>query len=158
MLSTEIFVTIAFVLFSLADLRYRDVPGIEVFFFSAVLLGVISNPWGVAAVVFSVAWAWMRSWPVSLIWASLFNPAAWPVLLTAFGVRRGVVGGADLWAIGGLACLFPWPAVILSLAGVELWRRWWQRRHPGPVPALPGMLLGLLVYLCGQVAFRFWSI
>jgi hypothetical protein len=157
MFTTEVFVITAFVLFSLADLRYRVVPGIEIFFLSAVLLGALGNPWGVAAVVFSVAWAWIRSWPVALVWASLFNPAAWPVLLTAFGVRRGVIGEADLWAIGGLACLFPWSAVILSIVGVELWRRWWQHRHPGPVPALPGMLLGLLTYFAGQAAFN-WSV
>ena len=157
MLTTEILIVVAFILFSLADLRYRVVPGIEVFFFSAVLLSVFTNPLGVAAVVFSVAWAWIRSWPSALIWASLFNPAAWPVLLTAFGVRRGVIGGADLWAIGGLACLFPWQAVILSLVGVELWRRWWQRRYPGPIPALPGMLLGLLAHMFGQFVLD-WSV
>jgi len=158
MQTTEILIIIAFVLFSLADLRYRVVPGIEAFFFSAVLLSVFTNPLGVAAIVFSVAWAWMRSWPSALIWASLFNPAAWPVLLTAFGVRRGVIGGADLWAIGGLAMLFPWHAVILSLVGVEIWRRWWQRRYPGPIPALPGMLLGLLVYLLSQAVSSYWSV
>ena len=60
---------------------------------------------------------------------------------------RGIIGRADLLAISGLACLFPLPAVLLSLLGLELWRRLWVRRQRGDIPALPGLLLGLIIYL-----------
>ncbi|MFH1632821.1 MAG: hypothetical protein ABIG63_02270, partial [Chloroflexota bacterium] len=91
------------------------------------------------------------SWPGFLVWPLLFVPSAWPVLLTGYGVRAGVIGRADLLAAGALAVLFPWPALIFSFVGLELWRRWWTSRRAGLVPALPGMFLGLLVYLLGQV-------
>jgi len=142
----EILLIAAFVLFSLADLRYRVVPGIQVFFFGAVLLSVFSNPFGVVAIVLVVAWG-SRALHPHLVWPTLLNPVAWPVLLTGFGVRYGVIGKADLLAIGGIACIFPWQAVVLSVLGVEVWRRWWVRYENGPVPALPGMLLGLTMYL-----------
>lgn len=142
----ELFLIVAFVLFSLADLRYRVVPGIQVFFFGAVVLSVFSNPLSVAAIVLVVAWG-SRSLHPFLVWPTLLNPIAWPVLLTGFGVRHGVIGKADLLAIGGIACIFPWQAVVLSMLGVEVWRRWWVRYGNGPVPALPGMLLGLTVHL-----------
>jgi len=142
----ELFLIAAFVLFSLADLRYRVVPGIQVFFFGAVVLSMFSNPLGVAEIVLVVAWG-NRSLHSRLVWPTLLNPVAWPVLLTGFGVRYGVIGKADLFAIGGIACIFPWQAVVLSLLGVDVWRRWWVRYRNGPVPALPGMLLGLTVHL-----------
>ena len=146
----ELLLIIAFVLLSLADLRYRVVPGIQVFFFGAVLLSVFSNPLGVAAIVLVVAWG-SHSLHPHLVWPTIFNPVAWPVLLTGFGVRYGVIGKADLLAIGGIACIFPWQAVVLSMLGVEVWRRWWIRNRTGSVPALPGMLLGLAIYLSIEI-------
>lgn len=145
-LLVELFLIVAFVLFSLADLKYRVVPGIWVFFFGAVMLSVFSNPLGVATILLGVAWG-SHSLHPHLVWPTIFNPAAWPVLLTGFGVRHGVIGKADLLAIGGIACVFPWQAVVLSMLGVDVWRRWWVRSKTGPVPALPGMLVGLMIYL-----------
>ena len=69
------------------------------------------------------------------------------MLLTAYGYRRGLIGRADLLAVAGIACLFPLPAVLLSLLGLEVWRRAWIHRMGGSIPALPGLLLGLLVFL-----------
>jgi hypothetical protein len=77
----------------------------------------------------------------------MFYPPVWPVLLTGYGYRKGIIGRADLLAISGLACLFPLPAVLLSLSGLEVWRRFWVRRQMGNIPAVPGLLLGLIVYL-----------
>ena len=69
-------------------------------------------------------------------------------MLAGYGVRVGVVGRGDLPAAGALACLFPWSAPVLAFLGVETWRRLWVRLGlPGPLPALPGMLMGLAVYL-----------
>ena len=69
------------------------------------------------------------------------------MLLTSYGYRRGLIGRADLLAITGLACLFPLPAVLLALLGLDLWRRVWIHRQAGPIPALPGLLLGILGYV-----------
>jgi len=81
----------------------------------------------------------------------LFYPFVWPVLFTGHGYRKGIIGRADLLAISGFACLFPFPAVLLSLFSLEVWRRLWVRRKPGTVPALPGMLVGILIYVAIQI-------
>ena len=59
----------------------------------------------------------------------LFYQPVWLVLLTGYGYRKGIIGRADLLAISGLACFLPLPAVLLSLLGLELWRRLWIRRQ-----------------------------
>jgi len=131
-------------LFSLADLRYRVVPGVAVFFLASVLLAAPVDPVRVGLVVMAVGWGWLR-WPSILIIPTLFTPSTWIVLLTGAGVRRGMVGGADLLALGGIACLFDWPATVMALVGVELWRR--VPRKSESVPALPGIFLGVGGYI-----------
>lgn len=143
----EYFAVTALALFSFADLRTRLVPGIEVFFLASVLLSAPTQPLTTLLVVLAFAWGWLSSIPGWLVLPLLFLPSTWPVLLTGFGVRQGVVGRADLLAIAGLACLFPWPALVLAMLGLEGWRRLWRSRQGGPVPALPGLLLGILAYL-----------
>jgi hypothetical protein len=141
-------------LFSLADLRYRVAPGAPAFFLGAVLLAAPADPVRVGLVVLAVGWGTWRGWPALLGWLALLHPAAWAVLLAGAGARRGLVGRADLLALGAMACLFDWPGAGLSLAGVEVWRWFWQHWPLGPdgpgdragVPALPGMLLGMVVY------------
>lgn len=144
---TESFALVSFALFSFADLRYRLVPGIELFFLGTILLTVSSAPFQTGIILLACAWGMVRKisgwWTVPL----LFFPPAWPVLLSGYGYRKGMIGRADLLAISGLACLFPLPAVLLSLLGLELWRRFWIRRKLGLVPALPGLLLGLLAFV-----------
>jgi len=58
-----------------------------------------------------------------------------------------MVGGADLLVLGGLACLYDWPATVCALVGVEVWRMFWKKWESSPVAALPGMGFGLIVYL-----------
>jgi hypothetical protein len=140
-------------LFSIADLRYRTAPGMPLFFLAAVALGARSDLLRVGVVVLAVAWGARRGWPSIFVLPALLHPAAWAVLLAGAGVRRGMIGGADLLALGGLACLYDWPASITALMGVELWRQWWRAREPGPAPALPGMFLGLGGYLLSQAIF-----
>jgi len=143
----EVFILASFALFSYSDLRTRLVPGIEWFFSGAILLTLPSTPLQTGLVVLATGWGLFRNSPGIYALPVLFQPSAWPVLLVAYGHRRGLVGRADLLAIAGLACLLPLPAVLLSLFGLEAWRRVWLRRNPGPIPALPGLLLGLLTYL-----------
>jgi hypothetical protein len=57
-----------------------------------------------------------------------------------------MVGQADLFVLGGLACLFDWPATVFAFVGVEVWRRFWEKRRYGNVPALPGIFLGFVAY------------
>jgi hypothetical protein len=153
MTATELFAVASFALFSFADLRYRLVPAIEIFFGAALILALPEVPIHVALILLAFAWGWLPRWPSFLALPLLFYPPAWVVLLTGFGVRHGIIGKADLLAVAGLACLFPWPALILAALGLEVWRRFWVWRRSGPVPALPGMLLGLLTFLLGRLLF-----
>lgn len=144
---SESFALVSFTLFSFADLRYRLVPGIEWFLLGTILLTFPANPLQSGLILLACGWGVLRTLPGWLAIPLLFYPPTWPVLLTGYGYRKGLIGRADLLAIAGLACLFPLPAVLLSLLGLELWRRIWIRRQIGSIPALPGMLLGLLVFL-----------
>lgn len=144
---TETFALISFSLFSYADLRYRLVPGVEVFLLGTILLTFPVTPLQTGAVLLACAWGIFRNLSGWFAMPLLFYPPIWPVLFTGYGYRKGIIGRADLLAISGLACLFPLPALVLSLLGLELWRRLWIRRQMGSIPALPGLLLGLIAWL-----------
>jgi hypothetical protein len=144
---TETFALVSFSLFSYADLRYRLVPGIEVFLLGTILLTLPITPLQTGIVLLACLWGIFRNLSGWFALPLLFYPPAWPVLLTGYGYRKGIIGRADLLAISGLACLFPLPAVLLSLLGLELWRRFWVCRQHGDIPALPGLLIGLIAYL-----------
>ncbi len=148
---TESFALVSFALFSFADLRYRLVPGIELFLFGTILIAAPVTPIQTAIILFACAWGVLRNSSGLYAVPLLFFPSAWPVLLTGYGYRKGLIGRADLLAISGLACLFPLPAVILSLLGLEVWRRFWICRQAGTIPALPGLLLGLIAFLFFQI-------
>ncbi len=143
----ETFALVSFSIFSYADLRYRLVPGIEVFLFGTILLTFPATPIQTGIVLLACLWSIFRNLSGWFAIPLLFYPPVWPVLFTGYGYRKSIIGRADLLAISGLACLFPLPAVLLSLLGLELWRRLWIRRQQGNIPALPGLLLGLIVYL-----------
>lgn len=143
----ETFALVSFSIFSYADLRYRLVPGIEVFLFGTILLTFPATPIQTGIVLLACLWSIFRNLSGWFAIPLLFYPPVWPLLFTGYGYRKGIIGRADLLAISGLACLFPLPAVLLSLLGLELWRRLWIRRQQGNIPALPGLLLGLIVYL-----------
>jgi len=138
-------------LLSLADLRYRVVPGVSAFFLAAVWFGALENPLRVALVVLVVSWGWL-SWFSFWVWPALLHPSTWMVSLFGAGVRKGWIGASDLLALAGLACLFDWYVPVFALLGVEGWRRWWNRRQTGRVPALPGMFLGIQVYFLWRLA------
>jgi len=162
-MTNEIFSLASLGIFSLADLRYRTVPAAEIFFLGSVLLALRSNvstalntspnPLAVGIIVLAVAWGILR-WPGWMAWPLLLYPPAWIVLLAGFGVRQVVIGKSDLLVLGGLACLFPWPAIVLVLLGVESWRRWLRwRGKSGMLPAIPGMFLGMAAYVLLKIIF-----
>lgn len=144
---TETFALVSFSLFSYADLRYRLVPGVEVFLLGTLILTLPNSPFQTGVVLLACLWGIVQRPSGWFAVPLLFYPPAWPVLMTGYGYRKGFIGRADLIAISGLACLFPLPAVLLSLFGLELWRRFWVRRQTGSIPALPGMFVGLLIYI-----------
>jgi hypothetical protein len=153
---TESYALVSFALFSVADLRYRLVPGIELFFLGTLLLAAPSTLMQTTIILLACAWGIFKNSSGWFTLPLLFFPPAWPVLLTGYGYRKGMIGRADLLAVSGLACLFPLPAVLLSLLGLELWRRFWIRRRLGLIPALPGLLLGLLAFLFLRILFPVW--
>src|SRR5574339_323566 len=134
----ETFALVSFSIFSYADLRYRLVPGIEVFLFGTILLTFPPTPIQTGIVLLACLWSIFRNLSVWFAIPLLFYPPVWPVLFTGYGYRKGIIGRADLLAISGLACLFPLPAALLSILGLELWRRLWVRRQMGNIRALPG--------------------
>jgi hypothetical protein len=151
---SESFALVSFTLFSFADLRYRLVPGIELFFLSTILLNLPVTPVQTAIILLACIWGLLRDLPNWFALPLLFYPPAWPVLLTGYGYRKAIIGRADLLAVSGLACLFPLPAVLFSFLGLEIWRRIWIRRQRGLIPALPGLLLGLLAFLLLRLIFQ----
>ena len=150
---SESFALVSFTLFSVADLRYRLVPGIELFFLGTILLTLPVTPVQTGIILLACIWGLLRNLPGWLALPILFYPPAWPILLTGYGYRKGMIGRADLLAISGLACLLPLSAVLLSLVGLEVWRRIWIRRQAGVIPALPGLLLGVLAFLLLRLIF-----
>ena len=150
---TETFALVSFSLFSYADLRYRLVPGIEVFLIGTILLTIPITPLQTMIILLACLWGIFRNLSGWFAVPLLFYPPVWPVILTGYGYRKGIIGRADLLAVSGLACLFPLPAVLLSLVGLELWRRFWVRRQAGSIPALPGMFVGLVFYILMENLF-----
>lgn len=133
-------------LFSLYDLKYRLVPGVELLLLAAVLLSAPADPVNALVVVAALAWS-LLYWNKSLAIPLFFYPPAWVTLIVGYGYRVGVIGRADVIAIAALSIFFPFPAIIAAGVGLEIWRRWWNHRKlPGPIPALPGFLLGVAGY------------
>lgn len=140
-------------LFSLWDLRSRLIPLIDAFFVLVAGWALLEAPLHGAILTAVVLWGIVPGISSRLALLFVFYPAVWPVLLAGFGVRKQMVGRADLLALAIISFAFPFPAVIVSIFGFELWRRWWIRRGKcGLVPALPGLFLGLAVYSLAQIA------
>jgi hypothetical protein len=143
---------LAFAVFSLVDLRTRLVPFIEAFFLFAVYFAFPENELHISVMVLVVIWGVFQRIPARFAIPFLFYPLSWPALLIGFGVRKEMIGRADLLAVAMIGFFFPFAAVIMSLLGFEFWRRWWMRRgNYGLIPALPGLFLGLAAYSFGQL-------
>ena len=148
----QIISLISFALFSIVDLRTRLVPFIEAFFVIAVFFAFPADKLHVTILVLAVVWGLFRRIPARCAVPFLFYPLSWPAVLVGFGVRKQMIGRADLLALAMIGFFFPFTAVITSLLGFEFWRRWWMRRgNYGLVPAFPGLFLGLSVYSLLQI-------
>lgn len=64
-----------------------------------------------------------------------------------------MIGKADLYALGIIGFLFPIPAVIAELIGLELWQMWSLRR--GNCGFIPGLFLGLAMYSVVQIGIQY---
>ncbi len=145
----------SFAMFSLVDLRIRVIPLIEVFFGIAAFLAFPDDRLHVTVLILAVIWGIFRRIPSLFLLPFLFYPPSWPPLIVGFGVRKQMIGQADLFALAIIGVVFPFPAMIMSLLGFEVWRRWWVHRgNCGLVPAVPGLFLGLVVYSVFQLG---WS-
>ena len=152
----QTFSVITFALFSIVDLRSRFVPFIDIFFVLTGMYVFADTPWHVLTLAIAVIWGNFQRIPARLALPLVFYPLAWPILLVGFGVRRKMIGKADLFAVGIIGVLFPISAVVAALLGFEFWRRWWvQRGNSGFIPAIPGMFLGLAVHSVIQVGIQF---
>ena len=144
---------ISLAVFSIVDLRTRLVPFIEAFFVIAVFFAFPEDKLHVTVLVMAVMWGLFRRIPARFGLPFLFYPMSWPAVLVGFGVRKQMIGRADLFAVAMIGFFFPFPAVIMSLLGFEFWRRWWMRRgNYGLIPALPGLFLGLSAYSLVQIS------
>jgi hypothetical protein len=144
---------LSFAVFSIVDLRTRLVPFIEAFFVIAVFFAFPDNKLHVIVLVLVVVWGLFHRIPARLALPFLFYPLSWPALLVGFGVRKQMIGRADLLALAMIGFFFPFAAVIMSLLGFEFWRRWWMSRgNYGLIPALPGLFLGLSAYSLLQIS------
>jgi hypothetical protein len=144
---------ISFAVFSLVDLRTRLVPFIELFFGIAALLVFPDDRLHVMIIILAVCWGTFRHIPARFMLPFLFYPYSWPILIVGFGVRKRMIGQADLFALAIVGIVFPFAAVIMSILGFELWRRWWVLRgNDGLIPAIPGLFLGLSMYSVAQIA------
>lgn len=155
----QTFSVITFALFSIVDLRSRFVPFIDIFFVLTGIYVFADTPWRVLALAIAVIWGIFHHIPARLALPLMFYPLAWPILLIGFGVRRKMIGKADLFAIGIIGFLFPISAVVAALLGFEFWRRWWVGRgNCGFIPAIPGMFLGLATYSVVQIGIQYFNI
>ena len=134
---TETFALVSFSIFSYADLRYRLVPGIEVFLLGTILLTFPGTPIQTGIVLLACIWGIIRKLSGWFALPLLFYPPVWPILFTGYGYRKGMIGRADLLAISGIACLFPFPAVLLALIGLVATAHGvvdWHRYVASPAP------------------------
>ena len=89
---TETFALASFSLFSYADLRYRLVPGIEVFLLGTILLTLPITPIQTGIVLLACLWSIFRNLSGWFAVPLLFYPPVWPVLFTGYGYRKGIIG------------------------------------------------------------------
>ena len=155
----QAFSIFAFALFSIVDLRSRFIPFIDLYFALTGLWVFPDKPWYVIVLVIIVIWGLSHRFPVWFALPFVFYPIVWPLLLVSYGVRKQMIGKADLFALGIIGLLFPAAAVIIALFGISFWRKWWVRRgNTGFVPAIPGLFFGLAIYSMVWSAFRYLHI
>ena len=145
-----------FMIFSITDLVYHQAQGVEVFFFGSLLIAIPERPILVFLTVWLVLWGSLREIPTWLFLLSSWQPATWILTWIGYGTRTGIVGRDDLVAIGGLTCLLPWTGVVAVFTGLEVWRiAAGSSVYAGKqkIPAFPGILLGLVVFVGWTLIF-----
>ena len=151
-LFTQLILFILLVLLSLADLKYRVAPAVEIFFFGCIWVAIMyqsQNLIQIGAVVFSVAYGALL-FPTAFALPLLLWPPTWPSLLIGYGVRKEMMGKSDLFAIGGISALYSLDVAIIALIGTVLWTRWWSKKFGNKqgitlIPLLPGMVIGMTI-------------
>ena len=154
-----------FALYCIADVMTHSVYIVRLYFLGAILLALYSNSWiRVAFILLAVGWGGWKPWANVFLPVLLFYLPVWPVLLYGFGAKVKLIGRSDMLALASIACLYPWPATIAAILGVEVWRRRYKRRdrksadEPVGFPALPGMFMGLAFYILAELVLYHFKI
>jgi hypothetical protein len=146
-------------LWSIADLKYRVIPLVEIAFFGAVLLAINNGNWvNLISVVLAVTFGSLVWIPNCLGWLFLILPSAWPAFLIGSGVRKQVVGRADLFVMGIISCAFTLDIAVVAFVGMVAWSKWWVKAHVEDrhTPLVPGMLLGSLFGIGIRSILKYW--
>jgi hypothetical protein len=98
---------LSFALFSIVDLRTRLIPLIEVFFVITACVAFLEDQMQVPILVLAVVWGIFHRIPACLMLPFLFYPPSWPAILIGFGVRKQLIGRADLFAVASIGFCFP---------------------------------------------------
>ena len=134
---TESFALVSFTLFSFADLRYRLVPGIEIFLFGTILLTLPVTPIQTAIILWLVPGDYSEIFQAGSLCLFCFIHLPGRFCSLAMGIARGLLGAliclqSAALPVSSLCLLFFFPCL-----GLEVWRRIWIRRQSrfDPSPA-----------------------
>lgn len=133
---------------ALSDLRWRTAPAAMLFCVAGVVLGFPQNPGRVVAALLLLLWGL----GLGTRWAAylfLVHPTTLLLMPWGYAARKHTIEFDDLFVLTGLAAALSWPALLLSVLGIEVWRNWWRWRWPAEqrMPMVPGVALGCCVYL-----------
>lgn len=132
---------------ALTDLRTRALPAASLFCLAGVIIGLSHDAFKVITVLLTVIWG-IGIGEKALALLFLFHPTTLFLLAPAYASRTSNMALGDLLILAGIAAAFPSFAVLFALLGIELWRNWWKWRRLGAgTPLVPGILIGISVYL-----------
>jgi hypothetical protein len=149
-----------FALYCVVDMKQSSMVIMRLYFIGALSLGLWLHPLQAISVGLAVGWGTI-GWMNFLLPILLFSPYALPVLFYSYASRNGrLMGGTDILALASIGCIYSWPAMVSSVLGLEVWRRWWRYRFPQDAycPGYPGLFAGLSVYLIANLALRYFHI
>lgn len=133
---------------ALSDLRWRSAPAAMLFCVAGVVLGFHQDPSRVVAALLLLLWGLGlgSQWAAYLF---LLHPTTLLLMPWGYAARKAKIELDDLFVLAGLGTALSWPALLLAVLGVELWRNWWRWRWPTAerMPMVPGVALGCGVYL-----------
>jgi len=129
------------------DVKYLSAPRLYplLAFALSVIYGTLHARYlSLIFVVLAFAWIY-RYLPGQILLLLALFPPTWPLVILGAGYREGMIGDADLITIASLSLLSPW-AGWSGLIGLIVYWKVLKRKNLW-VPAIPGILLGVLPLL-----------